>query len=89
MQIKVLDAAARGVPQIVSPVVAGGFDSDFPIRVADNDDDWVESIVDLLTHPEEAASLGARSQEHVRARYGPDEAARRLREVLAPRPSRR
>jgi glycosyltransferase involved in cell wall biosynthesis len=71
MQIKVLDAGARGVPQIVSPVVASGFDAELPVVVAAGTEDWVREITTMLDEPASAAILAERCRSHLTARYSP------------------
>jgi glycosyltransferase involved in cell wall biosynthesis len=69
MQIKVLDAGALGVPQIVSPVVASGFDAELPVVVAAETDDWVREIAAMLDDPVSAATLAKRCQAHLATHY--------------------
>lgn len=72
LQIKVLDAAANAVPQLVSPVVASGLDAEFPMVVCRTRDCWVAEIVRLLDDPNGALLLGELSRRHLERQYGLD-----------------
>jgi hypothetical protein len=69
MQIKVLDAASAGVPQVVSPAAAAGFAPGFPARTAPTDTSFAESVVALLDDPVESTRLARTASEQMRARY--------------------
>lgn len=89
-QIKVLDAVRTRRPQVVTPVVASGFDPELPMRVAPVGPSFAEEIVRLLDHPSDAASLASAAWEHARVCYSTEhwvgEVRRRLDETLAHRP---
>ena len=82
IQIKVLEAAAFGLPQVLSPAARAGLDPAFPACVATDDDAFVARIVGLLEDEAERAALGADGRDHMRARYTTEAwvpwAARRL-----------
>ena len=82
LQIKVLDAAAHAVPQVVSRVVASGLDPGFPLVPCDGADTWVPSILQLLDDPAGARELGERSRRHLSQNYGVAAAADQLRVAL-------
>lgn len=69
IQIKVLDAALRAIPQIVSPAVARGLDTEFPITICDTSSEWTRSIVELLNDPALANALGEDARIHVNSEY--------------------
>ncbi len=69
MQIKVLEAAAAGLPQVVSPVAVNGLAPGFPARVAEVGTGFAHQVVDLLDDPMAATDLGRRGTEEVRAHY--------------------
>lgn len=69
MQIKVIDAAAHGLPQVVTPAVLGGLDPDFPATVAASDDAFVAAIVSLLEDPARRERKGAAARSHVQRVY--------------------
>ena len=69
IQIKVLEAAAFGLPQVIGTAVANGFGPDLPAVVIDNDHDLVVALTDLLNDPGEQARLGAAAKAHVTERY--------------------
>ena len=50
-QIKVLDAAQVGLPQVVSAAALKGFAPGFPARVGDDDEDFARAVVELLDDP--------------------------------------
>ena len=85
IQNKVLDAAAAGMPQVVSTVVAGGLDPDFPVRVADDDESFVREVVELLHDPATADAEGERARAHVGDLYAPPRWAAWLEEWLSAR----
>jgi len=72
MQIKVLDAAGRGVPQIVDPVAMNGFDPDFPVARARDDGAFVREILRLLGDEEAQRREGDAARRHVLEKYCPD-----------------
>jgi glycosyltransferase involved in cell wall biosynthesis len=82
MQIKVLDAGTLGVPQIVSPVVASGFDAELPVVVAADTDEWAREIAAMLDDPISAQTLARRCQSHLATRYSPAAVARLVRATL-------
>lgn len=84
IQIKALDAAAFGVPQLVSPAVASGLDPDFPLVSCRTDSEWVQQIARYLEHPESARALGQQSMQHVLRHYSPRAVADLIRPVLSP-----
>jgi hypothetical protein len=88
IQNKVLDAAAHGLAQIVTPNVLAGVGADFPAVVAETDVEWVATIARLLDDPAEMASLGRRGRQAVIDGFGVDRwatwAADLLRNASAP-----
>lgn len=68
-QNKVLETAAYGVPQVVSPAARRGLDPDFPVVSAGAPQEWADAIVALLEDPAAASALGQRAQDHVRTSY--------------------
>ena len=85
IQIKVLDAAAYAVPQVVSPVVAGGLDDDFPFVIADRRDEWASALHELLVDGDLARRLGEESRVHLDEHYSAVAVARDAVRILAPR----
>lgn len=72
LQYKILDAAAHGLAQVVSPAVTDGLDKTFPSRVATIGDDFTRSIIFLLDHPYNAAHEAICSWNHVSRIYSPE-----------------
>ena len=72
IQIKVLDAAALGLPQVVTPAALAGLAPAFPAVVAPDDDALVAGIVDLLASSSRQAELAAEAAAHVAEVYGVD-----------------
>lgn len=90
IQIKVLEAAAFGLPQVIGTAVAKGFGPDLPAIVIDCDEDLVLALTTLLNDPAEQARLGAAAQAHVAERYSVERwapwAAAVLLELSGPSP---
>ncbi len=90
LQIKVLDAARARRPQVVTPIVASGFDPEFPLRVAPVGPSFAGEIVRLLGDPAGADALASAAWDHARRCYSTehwvDEIRRRLDETLGRHP---
>ncbi|MGA2284270.1 MAG: oligosaccharide flippase family protein [Candidatus Dormibacteria bacterium] len=69
IQIKVLEAAAAGLPQVVSPAALRGLEPGFPALIAHDDPELVEGVLRLIDDVELRRSLGEASRRHVRERY--------------------
>ncbi len=69
IQIKVLEAAAFGLPQVIGTAVAKGFGPNLPAIVIESDDELVSALTDLLNNPAEQARIGAAAQAHMAERY--------------------
>jgi glycosyltransferase involved in cell wall biosynthesis len=69
IQIKVLEAAAFGRPQVLSPAARAGLGPDFPAVVAGTDGEVVTAVTDLLDDPGLRAQLGAEAHRHMRDRF--------------------
>ena len=69
IQIKVLDAAAAGLAQVVTPEALQGMAPGFPVRVAASDAAFVDSVTDLLDDGDARAIEGAAARAHVAERY--------------------
>lgn len=69
LQIKVLEAAAFGVAQVVDPVALGGFTPGFPAEVATDDDAFAGSILGLLADEADRAALAGLAREVVAREY--------------------
>ncbi|MBK9181331.1 MAG: glycosyltransferase [Acidimicrobiales bacterium] len=72
IQNKVLEAAAHGLAQIVSPAAAGGFAPGFPFHVAPDDASLIREIVDLLDDEAARVDLAQRARAAVRQTYTPE-----------------
>ena len=70
IQIKVLDAAAMGLPQVVTTAALAGLAPGFPIEPFDDDGTFAAEIVRLLDDPTSAARDAAARQAYVEAEYG-------------------
>lgn len=69
IQIKVLEAAAHGVPQVLSAAAAKGLDPLFPAAVAATDAAFASAIMELLDDRQKADCLGAAAREHLSMHY--------------------
>lgn len=70
IQIKLLDAAAAGLPIVASPAAMAGVDQRFPVRVAPLGPAFADAVRALLDDPGAAQSLGIAAADHVTAHYG-------------------
>jgi glycosyltransferase involved in cell wall biosynthesis len=69
LQIKVLEAAAFGIAQVVDPVALGGFVPGFPAAVADDDAAFARKIVELLADDGRREALASRARAVVAEEY--------------------
>lgn len=69
IQIKVLDAAAHGMAQVVTPVALAGFRPGFPATVASGDDELVDAIATLLDDDTRRRQEGSAAREYVGEHY--------------------
>jgi hypothetical protein len=69
IQNKVLEAAAAGLPQVVSPQALGGTTPGFPAMVAHSPEGIVTAIRVLLGDPARRVELARDAHDHVRAQY--------------------
>lgn len=76
---KVLDAAERGVPQVISRQVGAGLGPGFPGRFAETREEWLVAIEEALDAPERAATAADRVRDYISAHYAPSAYADLLR----------
>ena len=69
IQTKVLEAAAAGLAQVISPMVLSGLTPDFPAVVARTDGEFVESVAHLLDDAAERRRIAEAARCHVSQRY--------------------
>ncbi|MGI8983238.1 MAG: glycosyltransferase family 4 protein [Acidimicrobiales bacterium] len=69
IQIKVLEAAALGLAQVVSPAAVRGMRPPFPVTVAASDSEMVDAVVDLLDDPQQRAREGEAARLHMARHY--------------------
>jgi glycosyltransferase involved in cell wall biosynthesis len=69
IQIKVLEAAALGLAQVVTPESVRGMRPGFPVTVAAGDTEMVTAVVELLEDPERRAREGAAARRHMARHY--------------------
>ncbi|MBV8692783.1 MAG: glycosyltransferase, partial [Actinobacteria bacterium] len=72
IQNKVLEAAALGLPQVVTPQALAGLRPGFPAEVASREDDLGPRIVELLADTARQAELRAAGIEEIRRTYVAD-----------------
>ena len=70
IQIKVLEAAAAGLPQVVSTTALQGFAAGFPAVAVSDDDGLVEAVLRLMDDPAARRRLAESAKRHVHERYG-------------------
>lgn len=68
LQNKVLESAGAGLPTVVTPEVARGFDPRFPLRVA-SPDRLASTLAELLEDPSAQRRLGDAAREHIAQHY--------------------
>jgi hypothetical protein len=83
IQNKVLEAAAIGMPQVISAAAAAGVDPDFPALVARDDEEFIAMVTGLLDDPGKLASWAKAAHAHVAARYRPEAWAPWVRSALS------
>jgi len=69
IQTKVLEAAAAGLAQVISPMVLSGLTPDFPAVVARTDGEFVDSVTHLLGDAAERRRIAEAARWHVSQRY--------------------
>jgi glycosyltransferase involved in cell wall biosynthesis len=69
IQNKVLEAAAHGLAQVVSPVALRGLDPGFPAVASADDDTLIDHLVSLLDDDALRARLADAQRRHVAERY--------------------
>ena len=69
IQNKVLEAAALGLPQVVTPQALAGLRPGFPAEVASREDELAPRIVSLLADLTRQAELRAAGMDEVRSHY--------------------
>ncbi len=84
MQIKVLEAAGAGRPQVISPAAAAGFAPGFPARIAEVGIPFARQLVALLDDPAGARELGRQGRDEVRRRYTHGHWAARVGNLFGP-----
>jgi glycosyltransferase involved in cell wall biosynthesis len=82
IQNKVLEAAAAGLPQVVSPQALGGMEPGFPALVARTPGGMVASIRLLLEVPERRLELALDAHAHVAERYSAKRWAPAVRDLV-------
>ena len=89
-RLKVLNALARGIPVVASPLAAQGLDA-VPgehLMVAAGDEEMVDAVALLLRDGSRWRTLSENGRALVRSRYVAEVAYRPLDEVLSPAPAR-
>ena len=69
IQIKVLEAAANGIPQVVTPMAMQGFDQAFPTERAEGAHDIAHLVASLSKDRGRREDLAIRAKHHVEANY--------------------
>lgn len=84
IQIKVLEAAAHGLAQVVTPAALRGMRPGFPVTVATGDSQFVTEVSELLDHPDRRDGEGAAARRHIEEHYTAAAWAPWLARLLAP-----
>jgi hypothetical protein len=83
IQNKILEAAAYGLPQVISPEARSGLDPDFPVAVASDDGAFVDGVVALLDDEVRRRAEGSAAQLHTRRRYSARHWAEELNDLFS------
>lgn len=86
IQMKVLDAAALGIPQLVSPAALRGMEPGFPAGVAELGRPFETALLKLLREDKERERLGRAAADQVASRYGVEAWAPWARRLLSEGP---
>ena len=81
MQIKVLEAAALGLPQVVTPVAAAGLEPGFPVCQSELSN-FATDMIELLDDEQEQRRLADAAYEMIELRYRPAVCANAVREFI-------
>lgn len=87
-QNKVLECAAHGLPLLMSPAVARGLDAAFPALTCRTEQEWVETVLDLLAQPARRRQLAHRARAHVADHYFAEHQTAGLKTLLGGGPAR-
>jgi glycosyltransferase involved in cell wall biosynthesis len=85
IQIKLLDAAANDLAQVVDPVALNGFAPGFPALAAGGDAAFVDGVIELLDHAPRREALATAAFAHVAADYSAATWAARIDALIPPR----
>jgi len=83
--MKVLEAWAAGVPVVAHPWTAAGLHGagQGALRKAENADEWVSALIELLGNRDARATLAARGREAWNRSYRPERVAEQIREAVS------
>jgi len=81
--LKVLEAWAAGLPVVMDPWAAAGVEGDPGPVVASTPEEWVETLVGLLTDSRQAAEAATIGHEVWRASYHPNRVSAAVRDAVA------
>ncbi len=84
LQIKVLEGAAAGLAQVLSPAAIAGLDDGFPGVVASDDRDFAMRIVELLSDDGYRSGLGRAGQQHIASLYSARHWSHWARDLIGP-----
>ena len=82
IQIKVLDAADFGVPQVVTAAALRGLAPDLPMTPVDTDPEIAAELCRLLDDPDQARDAAERLRVAVLAEYGVERWTTTVRQLL-------
>lgn len=85
LQNKVLEAMAMGCPVVASPAAVEGLDITVgeDVLSAENCDDWIAQLTQLIQSPERRRQLGCAARAKIESRYRWPERLKTLGELLA------
>lgn len=82
VRIKILEAMNVGSPIITTKMGAEGLISDAPVIIAEDDQEFVQSAIDLYRNEERREDLGKKSKQYIRTNYSIQAVAQKINEFL-------
>lgn len=82
VRIKILEAMNVGSPIITTKMGAEGLISDAPVIIAEDEQEFVQSAIDLYRNEERREELGKKSKQFIRTNYSIQAIAKKINDFL-------